>query len=109
MNAINGIETNFDTLTGDQNLRLRRHIDRYIKAFASDMEHSREAERINQHEIEQLAAFGKLHWYEQKVFELWVELGSLQKVADFTTIDYNSLKKTVRAARIKARKLMEEQ
>jgi hypothetical protein len=81
-----------------------------VEEFAEDDKHedARELKRLEEWEIEKLQAYDRLHWYEKEIFQLWVKLGSLQKVSDFTTIDYNSLKKTVQAARKKAKRYLEE-
>ena len=67
-----------------------------------------ERKRLLEFEKERWQAIAKLHWYEWEVFKLWIELGSLQKVADYTNINHNSLKKTVALARRKVREFMEE-
>lgn len=67
-----------------------------------------ERQRLAQFEQERWAAIDRLHWYEWEVFKLWVEMGSLQKVADYTNINHNSLKKTVALARQRVRQYMEE-
>lgn len=44
---------------------------------------------------------GKLHWYDRKLFEIYLEEGSCRKVQAKTKINYNSVQETVRKVRIK--------
>ena len=37
----------------------------------------------------------KLHWYEEKILGLYLEFGTIQKVSDYTRINYESIKKTL--------------
>ena len=46
----------------------------------------------------------KIHWYDKKIFELYLEEGSYRKVEKKTGIGYNSVQDTV----LKVRKLLNE-
>lgn len=43
----------------------------------------------------------KLHWYDRKLFEIYLEEGSCRKVQAKTKINYNSVQETVRKVRKK--------
>ena len=75
---------------------------KYIGNSQQKTEPNLENQIINKIELDKInLILSKLHWYDRKLFEIYLEEGSCRKVQAKVGINYNSVQETVKKVRTK--------